>query len=466
MFDDEDDDFQEQNLNEDLHQFELHLKGQPSVFLDSDKIEGILDHFLINGNYQKAKQAAEYGMDRFGYNPLFMLRKAQSLSGLGQLNEAMDLINQLEKIGDNQLEVTLTKAALFSQLRDSKNAIKYFKLAMNLCEPEDRDEIYLDIAMEYQNLGMTKEAIDILREAISTNPQNEGALYEIAFLYDHLGDYKNAIKCYTDFIDENPYSYTAWYNLGNAHSKLEDFDKAVHAYDYAILINSDFGPAHFNMANAYLSQEKFHKAIEHFHECIKLDGEDAMALCYLGEAHEQLHELELARHYYKRALELTPMLAEAWLGLGIIEDLEGNTKEGITLIQKALHYDQENAGIYHVLAGAYEKINEIELAKANYIISLELDPNDEECLSDYVDLLMEESPIEALRLLQEFMLDNIDNPIAKVLEVNLRWMLGQKSQAIELFAICLQENSVKAKTIFEINPKLLDDQDFLNLSAD
>ncbi|MFM7636510.1 MAG: hypothetical protein ACKO5W_01420, partial [Crocinitomicaceae bacterium] len=69
MFDDEDDDFQEQNLNEDLHQFELHLKGQPSIFLDSDKIEGILDHFLINGNYQKAKQAAEYGMDRFGYNP-------------------------------------------------------------------------------------------------------------------------------------------------------------------------------------------------------------------------------------------------------------------------------------------------------------------------------------------------------------------------------------------------------------
>jgi hypothetical protein len=30
----------------------------------------------------------------------------------------------------------------------------------------------------------------------------------------------------------------------------------------------------------------------------------------------------------------------------------------------------------------------------------------------------------------------------------------------------LNEDSVKAKTIFEINPELLDDQDFLNLSAD
>ena len=466
MFDDEDDDFQEQNLNEDLQQFELHLKGKSSVFLDSDKIEGILDHYLINGNYLKAKQAAEYGLERFSYHNLFLLRKAQSLSGLGQLNEAMGIINQLEKNGENPLEVTLTKAAVFSQLRDSKNAIKYFKLALQLCEPEDRDEIYLDIALEYQNLNLTKEAIEVLREALTTNPQNEGALYEIAFLYDQLGDYENAIKCYTDFIDENPYSYTAWYNLGNAHSKLEDFDKAVNAYDYALLINADFGPAHFNMANAYLSQEKFHKAIEHFQECIKLDGDDSMALCYLGEAHEQLNELELARHYYKRALELTPMLAEAWLGLGIIEDLEGNTKEGITLIQKALKYDPENAGIYHVLAGAYEKINEFDLAKTNYITSLELDPNDEECLSDYVEMLMEESPIEALKVLQEFMANHMENPIAKVLEVNLRWMLGQKSQAIQLFAQCLQEDSVKAKSIFEINPKLLDDQDFLNLSSD
>jgi len=466
MFDNEDDDFQEQNLNEDLQQFELHLKGQSSIFLDSDKIEGILDHFLINGNYQKARQAAEYGIDRFGFNPLFMLRKAQSLSGLGQLNEAMDLINQLEKIGDNQLEVTLTKGALFSQLRDSKNAIKYFKMAMNVCEPEDRDEIFLDIAMEYQNLGMTKEAIEVLKEAIATNPQNEGALYEIAFLYDQLGDYKNAIKCYTDFIDENPYSYTAWYNLGNAHSKLEDFDQAAYAYDYAILINPDFGPAHFNMGNANLSQEKFHKAIEHFHECMKLDGEDAMALCYLGEAHEQLNELDLAKHFYKRALELTPILAEAWLGLGIIEDLKGNSREAITLIQKALNYDQENAAIYHVLAGAYEKANELDLAKANYVMSLDFVPNDEECLADYIDLLMQESPLEALNVLQEFMLDHKDNPIASILEVNLRWTLGQKLQAIELFSLCLQENSIKAKTIFEINPKLLDDQDFLNLSAD
>jgi Tfp pilus assembly protein PilF len=160
------------------------------------------------------------------------------------------------------------------------------------------------------------------------------------------------------------------------------------------------------------------------------------------------------------------MLSEAWLGLGIIEDIDGNTKEGIIMILKSLEFDPDNAGIHHVLAGAYEKIEELDIAKHHYETSLKLDETDEECLSDYIEFLIETSPIEALKVLQKFMIENTNNPIASILEVNLHWILGQKEQAISLFNACLQEDSVKAKTIFEINPKLLDDQDFLNLSED
>jgi tetratricopeptide (TPR) repeat protein len=466
MFDDDDEDFSESSLNDDIEAFEAHLKGKSIGFIDSDRLEAIIDHYLINGQYAKAKTAAELGIYHFSYNTLFLLRKAQAISGLGLLNDALEIMNQLEKSESASAEIFLTKASLFSQLRDGRNAIKYFRLAMNICEPEDRDELYLDLAMEYQNISQFKEAVEVLKEALKFNNQNEGALYEIAYCYDQMGDYDQAIKCYSDFIDENPYSFTAWYNLGNAYSKLEDFDKAIWAYDYSLLINSDFGPAHFNQGNAYLSVEKYLKAIEHFHECMRLDGDDAMALCYIGEAHEQLNELELARHFYKRSLELAPMLPEAWLGLGIIDDMEGRTREGIVLILKALEFDPLNAGIYHVLAGAYEKLDEINSAIENYEKSLSFDPNDEDCLSDYIQLLTDISPMDAYRKLQESSAELDSNKIAKVLEVNLLWLIGQKEKAINLFISCLNENSVKAKTIFEINPNLLDDQDFLNLTQD
>ena len=466
MFDDDDDDSGERFLKQDLEQFESYLEGVQIGFMDSDRIEAIIDHYLINGNFSKAKSAAELALTHFSYNHLFHLRKAQALSGLGKLHEALEIIDSIENFGMLSFEYFLTKAALFSQLRDSKNAIKNYNLAIDAAAGEDLDDIYLDIAMEYQNLGNFKEAISILKTALMVNSENEGALYEIAFCYDQLGDYSLAIECYTQFIDENPYSFTAWYNLGNAYSKIENYDKALWAYDYSILINSNFGPAHFNLANAFLSQEKIFKAIEHFNECMRIDGDDATAYCYIGECYEQLNELELSKHNYKRSLELAPMLSEAWLGLGIIEDLEGKTNEGIILIQKALEFDPQNAGIMHVLAGAYEKIDNIEQAATFYSQSLEINPNDEECLSDYIELLTEESPSNAFEVLQEFIGAHKENRIAAVLKVNLYWLRGQREEALHLFSKCLQENGQKAKSIFDINPNLLDDQDFINLSQD
>ena len=233
--------------------------------MDSDRLEAVIDHYIINGYYYKALSAADLGVYHFPYNFIFNLRKAQAMSGMGQLNDALEFLNTIEKANAPNTEIFLTKAALFSQIRDPKNAIRYFRLAIEICDPEDKDDIYMDIALEYQNMSQFKEAIEILVEAIKINSQNEGALYEIAYCYDQLGDYTSAIKCYTDFIDENPFSFTAWYNLVNAYSKLENFEKAVWAYDYSILINYEFGPAHFNIGNAYLSLEKYLKSIEHFH---------------------------------------------------------------------------------------------------------------------------------------------------------------------------------------------------------
>lgn len=466
MFDDEDEEYFEGNLNEDLENFESYLKGGTIGFLDSDRLEALIDHYLINGQYNKAKACAEHAISQFSYNQVFHLRKAQAISAMGQLREALNILTQIEKLESPSMEFLLTKASIFSQIKDTKNAIKFFREALALSEPEDRDEIYLDLAMEYENLNDYRNAVMVLKEAIKSNPHNEGAIYEIAFCYDQLGEYSSAIQCYSDYIDENPYSFTAWYNLGNAYSKVENFEKAIWAYDYCILINEDFGPVYFNLGNAYMSQEKFLLAIEQFHKCMEVDGDDPMALCYIGEAHEQLNELELAAHFYRRSLELAPMLPDAWLGLGIVEDLKGNTKEALVLIHKAAELDPENAGIYHVLAGAYEKLEDMVQAEEFYQLSLALDPSDEECLTNYMELLQERSLIEAHNYIEDFIANIGGNKLAQVLQVNMLWLLGRKSEALELFMTCIALDKKKAKEIFEINPSLLQVQEFVHLTEE
>jgi tetratricopeptide (TPR) repeat protein len=466
MFEEDDEDYFEGNLKEDLERFEAFLKGDSLPFLDSDRLEALIDHYLISNQYSKAKSCAEHALTLFAYNTLFHLRKAQSISAMGQLKEALHGLSQIEKWESPSCEFLLTKASIFSQLRDSKNAIKYFKDALALSEPEDRDEIYLDLAMEFENAMDYKNAVLVLKEAIKYNPNNEGAIYEIAFCYDQLGEYENAIQCYSDFIDENPYSFTAWYNLGNAFTKLERHEKAIWAYEYCQLINEDFGPVYFNMGSALISLEKFQDAIDCFNKCMELDGVDPMALCYIGEAYEQLNDLEKAKENYAKSVELAPLLPDAWLGLGIVSDLEGKTKEALVLLNKAAELDPDNAGIYHVLAGAHEKLGDKEEAEGYYLMALEMDPNDEECLSNYTEFIANESVMKSLVFLQAFMLKLHTNKIAPILEVNALWNLGRKQEALAKFEGCVANDLDKAKEIFDINPQLTNVKEFVHLTHD
>lgn len=466
MFDDDEEEerFSDGDLKEDLERFEAFLNGGSIGFLDSDRWEVLLDHLLIAGQYNKAIICADEALTQFSYNAFFKLRKAQALSASGKLKEALNLLTQIEKTELPNFELLLTRASIFSQLKDSTNAIKYFKAALELAEKEDRDEIYLDLAIEYQYKSKFKQAIAVLTEALESNPLNEGAVYEMAHCYEQMGKPEASLKCFSDYIDENPYSFTAWYNLGNSYSRLEDYEKAIWAYDYCLLINEDFGPVYFNLGNSYLSLDKYTKAIENFEKCMELDGEDPIALCYLGECHEQMGELDLAKLYYNKSIELAPQLADAWLGLGIVKDLEGHTKEGIVLIHKASEIDPDNGSIYHVLAGAYEKIDEFDKAQEYYILSLEFNPEDEECLINYINFLKTRSIGEAYSYLTEFEEFDFDNRIAKVLKVSLLWEMGQDANALDLFKTCLIEDKERALELFDINPALKNVVDFVLLA--
>ncbi len=463
MFDEGDnDEFLGGDLRDDLSKFDRFLSGEPMGFIDSDRWEALIDHFLLNGQFKNASICADEALSQFSFNSSFMLKKAQAYSAIGKLKEAINLISEIEQKGEQSFEIVYTKATIFSQLKDAKNAIRFFEEAIKIADKIDRDEIYIDLASEYEVLGEYNKAIDVLNKAIKDNPNNESAIYEIAYCYDQIGDFEKSIDCYSKFIDENPYSFTSWYNLGNAYSKIENYEKAIWAYDYCLLINDSFPPVYFNLANAYLADNKYRKAIENFHKCIEMEGDDPIAFCYIGECHEQLNELELARLFYNKSLELAPVFPDAWLGLGIVTDLEGNTRESLAFIKKALELDPDNASIYHVLAGAYEKLGEIEEAFDNYELALGIESHDEECLINYCKLVMSEEGIHAAYLMLNMYL--VENDATPLLQVGLLWKMGQTQESLTLFQDLLSKSRRKALDLFEIFPEMKKVKEFIELS--
>jgi tetratricopeptide (TPR) repeat protein len=465
MFDSEEDDFLDSYLQEDLLNFEQYLKGGGMNYVESERLEFLIDHYLSENQYSKADLAVDYASCMFPYDSVFIVKKAQTLSALGQLSEALNLISEIENIENFKTEYYLTKATIFSQLKNHDKAIKYYKEALlNADIPEAKDEIYLDIAIEYQTKNDYVSALNTLKEAIKFNPNNEEALGEIAVLFDLLNEDENAINFFINHINYNPYSAISWYNLGTVYFKNKNFDKAIEAYEYCLVIQEDFADVYNSLGDIFMEKGDFDKALDFFKESIKIDGENPTILCCMGECYEQLNDFKLAEYYYKKSLELDPEYPESWLGRGIIEDMNGNTREGIAFMLKAASLEPTNFLIFFVLAETYEKIENYDAAIENYKKSLQLEPSNEDCLKRYTLLASYFfSEIAILDFLIKYEDNFGKNKSLELLLVNQLWKMGYKNKAIDVFKTCVENDSEYAKELFEINSKLKNIKELTNL---
>jgi hypothetical protein len=63
--------------------------------------------------------------------------------------------------------------------------------------------------------------------------------------------------------------------------------------------------------------------------------------------------------------------------------------------------------------------------------------------------------IQSHQFIHAFNLENGQETESWLWEVNLLWMLGEQQEAVALFTVCLDNDPVKSKELFTINPQLL-----------
>ncbi len=456
MFDEEDEEGNDglfnDRFNSELDRFEKMLKEEDAYYFDAEILEQIVEHFIIKNQLKKGLKATEFAKNQHPSSNVFDLRKAQILSSTGQLKESLLILQSLEKIDPYNPEVFITKASVFSQLRDHTKAIKYFEKAIEIAEEfnylEDLEEIRFDLAMEYEGIHEYQKAIKVLSAILENTPDNEAAIYEIAYCYERIGNFDKCIEYYTKYIDNNPYSFTAWYNLGNIYFLKNNIEKALWAYDYSIVINDDFASAHFNMGNIFMQTNDYEKALKSYQKCAEIDNEDALTLSYLGEAYERLERYDEALDCYERSKEINPSIAEPWLGIGIILELQGESSQAINFIHQAVQIQPENSNFRLVLGEALYKADRYTEAETQLERALQLDASYSEAVILLAKIKMEFNLDEAIEFILGLEnLDDLDMGV-KIFLVYLLWEIGQKTEALLIFKKAYLIDKGSAKTLF------------------
>lgn len=424
--------FEQNELAYQIERFEAMLRSDESGFFDTDVFEDIIDHYLFSNQLKKAMRCVDMAIHHYPLTTVFKLRKAQILLNSGKLEATLRLLDDVEHLEPGNEELLVTKAAVYSQQKKVKLAIEYFEKALETIGMDDADELYLDLAIEYENNKEYHKAIDVLTKALSINPENESALYELAYCYETEEKYGEAIKYYEYFIDQNPYSYIAWYNLGNAYSKLENFEKAVWAYDYCNIIFEGFLSAFYNKGNALCHLENFDEAIEAYRSSLTNTASDAITYNYIGECYEKLGAYREALEYYRKAIDLNPELPEPWLGIGVVYDCMNRHKSALPYFEKVVKMEEDNPDAYILLAEAYKKCKKDQgLVETTYLNGLAFCGEDKELNKAYIQYLTDHNLSKAIEVLEKYILEYPDGEMSMLL-VKLFWDAGRFTESLLL----------------------------------
>jgi tetratricopeptide (TPR) repeat protein len=369
-------------IRELLERFETLLEEGGYVFFDTGELEDIIFHYFNESDFQKARKAIDFAISRYPADVTFEVFKAQYLLNTGQPEKALLLLDILRKKDPSNPDIMLTRATVLSNLDRHEDAIREFLKALGKID-EDKNEVYQNIAFEYENLGQYETAVEYLIKALQYDPQNESILYEIGYCYDLGGLSEKAAAFFIQYLDVHPYSYVAWYNLGLAYSILELYEKAIDAFDFSIAVEPKFSPAHYSKAQAYEQMEMFQQAIQVYKHTMEFEKADAMVHYYLGDCYEKLGKFETALDHYRKAVGLERQFADAWMGIGICLNELGNFPEAVSNMRQAVKLEPENAEFWYILADALLDDGLPDDAEKAYEKVTQLDPMHQEIWLDY-----------------------------------------------------------------------------------
>ncbi len=162
-------------------------------------------------------------------------------------------------------------------------------------------------------------------------------------------------------------NYVAHDSLGEYLAAKGQMDEAAAHFRAALAIRPDDLPANLDLGAYEHSHGNFRAAIEHYQVVARYAGDlglRARAFANLGSAYRALGDLGKAKQSFKRSLELQPNhpMPMTLIGLGLIEEKNGNFPEAIRNYSRAMAIEPTDVG-YLLLAQALEDEGKKDEAK-------------------------------------------------------------------------------------------------------
>ena len=353
-----------------LSKFESMLKTDNVYFFDSVEFEQIIHYYIDSGKNGLAKKAIKLGLKQHPKSVILKLLKAEILIFEGELEQASDLLKDLQAIEPTNEEIYIQQASIYSKVDEHERAINALKIALSYTQ--DESDVLALIGMEYLYLDNFEEARFNFAKCLEVDYEDYSSLYNVIYCFDMENQHTEAIDYLNNYINKDPYSEVAWHQLGRQYFIIENFKEALRAFDYAVLIDEYFVGAYLEKAKTLEALHCYEEAIENYKATVELDDPTSFAFLRMGECYEKLKKYAMAIQYYKKAVHEDPLLDKGWIALTNLNSKQKKYNKALFHINKALEIDVENTLYWRKYAEINLKLSFFEEAAKAFQKCIEL----------------------------------------------------------------------------------------------
>lgn len=273
----------------------------------------------------------------------------------------------------NCLAARLGLACAFDDLGRPEVAIEQLRLAQKSA-PDD-PAILFSLAYCHERAEAESEAITCYQDALNVCPTLRNAHERLAAIYLRQGKIDLAIHHYTRLCELDPEQIDLHLALANLLLKAGDHAEAIRRYEHAIGLEPDNWTAHNDAVSAYEEAGLIREAIEHLHKMIERDPNRVETRLRLGDLYARIGNDAASTAQYNQAVEMCPDYLEANVKLATQHLRAGRYQEAARSFSFALEINDRLLGAYVGIGVAQHLAGHKDEALASLEMARNVEPN-------------------------------------------------------------------------------------------
>lgn len=354
-----------------LKEAERHFAAAASLAPSNPSTRNNYGAILLRlGRTAEARAQFEASLALNPDQPNALTNLAQIYFDRGQPDDLRMALSLLDRAAKNTsdpaisgaLVITYLKLAHVLMAQDIRAAGRTLETAV--ASGLDDAKIYAALADVYQADGRFENAIPAMRLAIQRDPRNEIYYFRYGLLLVDSHAPAAGILRLQEALKQFPNSARLWLALGIAQFTHGQNVEAENSFKRSLALDAKLAPALAYLGVTYAERGLYDKAIAFYEQAITLNTQIA-ALYYLA-ADTMLKtsnaDTTRAEKYLKRAIDLDPTLAAAYLVWGRLYVRANRYREAAPLLERAVSLQPELAEAHYQLSQVLVKLKRTDEA--------------------------------------------------------------------------------------------------------